>query len=366
MASSRATSAAAAPTCGASAPAHPPRPARPPPSGCFQHESGRDGRYGKQIQTAILGGTQTFRMATDGEPLRLQPTAGGGDDSPRAEGPDQDGEPLISPLPRSSRADDPHDPHNLRERFVKPQALKFRTALAEIHGGKKRSHWSWFVLPVAPWIVDGVERGSPTNQYYALRTDEQAVAYLQFASGVLRRNYLEILAAIEAQLEMGVTLRLLMGVMDDPKARSSFGLFERIAASVGDDELRVTCARVLARIAATDRAAPSPAVSAATAPPPPPLPARSAAKAPSAKGKHPPPPPPPQTKGKHAASAPPPPPPPPMTSKGKHKQAVPAPPPLPVSAKAGAAAGDGRPPPPAVRVAPSKQVDWRTKRAEQV
>ena len=52
--------------------------------------------------------------------------------------------------------------------------------------------------------------------------------------------------------------------------------------------------------------------------------------------------------------------------KGKHKQAVPAPPPLPVSAKAGAAAGDGRPPPPAVRVAPSKQVDWRTKRAEQV
>ena len=306
-------------------------------------------------------------MAKDGEPLRLQPTAQGGDDSPRAEGQDQDGEPPIPPLPRST----PADPHNLRERFVKPQALKFRTALAEIDGGKKRSHWSWFVLPVAPWIVDGVERGSPTNQYYALRTDEQAVAYLQFASGVLRRNYLAMLAAIEAQLEKGVTLRLLMGVMDDPKARSSFGLFERIAASVGDDELRVTCARVLARIAATDRAAPSPAVSAATAPPPPPappLPGRSAAKAPSAKGKHPsprPPPPPPPTQGKHAAAAAPPPPP-PMTSTGKHKQAAPAPPPPPMSAKAGAAAGDGRPPPPLAKAAPSKQADWRAKRAEKV
>ena len=289
-------------------------------------------------------------MATDGEPLRLQPTAQGGDDSPRAEGQDQDGEPPISTLPRST----PADPHNLRERFVKPQALKFRTALAEIDGGKKRSHWSWFVLPVAPWIVDGVERGSPTNQYYALRTDEQAVAYLQFDAGVLRRNYLAMLAAIEAQLEKGVTLRLLMGVMDDPKARSSFGLFERIAASVGDDELRVTCARVLARIAATDRAAPSPAFPAATAPlppPAPPLPARSAAKAPSARGKHP---------------SPLPPPPPPMTSKGKHKQAVPAPPPPPVSAKAGAAAGDGRPPPPLAKAAPSKQADWRAKRAEKV
>jgi hypothetical protein len=90
----------------------------------------------------------------------------------------------------------------------------------------------------------------PAIHSYALRTDEQAVSHLQFASGDvdLRRSYLAILAAIEAHLETGVML--LMGVMDDVKVRSLFGLFERVAACVGDDELRVKrvkCARALAR-----------------------------------------------------------------------------------------------------------------------
>jgi hypothetical protein len=38
-----------------------------------------------------------------------------------------------------------------------------------------------------------------------------------------------------------------MGVIDDPKVRSLFGLFERVAASVGDDEMYVKRARALKR-----------------------------------------------------------------------------------------------------------------------
>ena len=95
--------------------------------------------------------------------------------------------------------------------------------------------------------MNGVERGSSTNKHYALRTDEQVVAYLRLEAGGinLRRNYLAMLNAIAAQLETGISFLRLMGDLDEPKARSSFALFERIAAEMGDAELSSACKRVI-------------------------------------------------------------------------------------------------------------------------
>lgn len=164
------------------------------------------------------------------------------------------------------------DPHELYERFVANHALMFPTALREVIGGYKESCWSWFVLPCAPYLVDGVERGSATNRHYALRGDDAVVAYLEcecvytYSSrdrGIdrwvledeerprtklisLRDNYVAILVAIARQLESGNTLDNILGHMDAIKAVSSFELFHRIARDVtGDGELEGLCCRVL-------------------------------------------------------------------------------------------------------------------------
>eukprot|EP00292_Cryptomonas_paramecium_P025792 CAMPEP_0113724624 /NCGR_PEP_ID=MMETSP0038_2-20120614/39202_1 /TAXON_ID=2898 /ORGANISM="Cryptomonas paramecium" /LENGTH=71 /DNA_ID=CAMNT_0000654585 /DNA_START=101 /DNA_END=313 /DNA_ORIENTATION=+ /assembly_acc=CAM_ASM_000170 len=70
----------------------------------------------------------------------------------------------------------------------------------------------WYVIPTPPFVVNGEERGSWTNQEYALRDlpphrlqgFRAARAYLAFpeSGGVsLRRNYLEMMLAIAEQLE---------------------------------------------------------------------------------------------------------------------------------------------------------------------
>jgi uncharacterized protein (DUF1810 family) len=149
--------------------------------------------------------------------------------------------------PEESKRVQQKDPHDLYQRFIQKHKTHFERALAEINAGQKRSCWSWYILPVAPFIVNGVERGSSTNKHYALRTDEQVVAYLRLEAGGinLRRNYLAMLNAIAAQLEKGISFLRLMGDLDEPKARSSFALFERIAAEMGDAELSRACKRVI-------------------------------------------------------------------------------------------------------------------------
>jgi uncharacterized protein (DUF1810 family) len=150
------------------------------------------------------------------------------------------------------------DPYQL-QRFTRAHANGvFEAALEEIHGGRKRGHWSWFVFPTAPWIVNGVERGSGTNIRYALRDlpphtkrgDEAARAFLRFptVAGVnLRRNFLAMMTAILEQLtDHRGTLLLLVGRADDPKVRSSLRLFERISRDGIDLEVHCVTAACLA------------------------------------------------------------------------------------------------------------------------
>ena len=45
---------------------------------------------------------------------------------------------------------------------------------------RKRSCWSWYVFPVAPWVVSGRERGSMTNQQYVVANLGKKCALLSF------------------------------------------------------------------------------------------------------------------------------------------------------------------------------------------
>lgn len=64
----------------------------------------------------------------------------------------------------------------------------------------------WFTIPTPPHIVNGVERGSSVNRKFALRSDEEARAFLKFETddGVnLRENYMAIMTAVLEQLQAG-------------------------------------------------------------------------------------------------------------------------------------------------------------------
>ena len=87
------------------------------------------------------------------------------------------------------------------------------------------------------------------NRRYALRDDNQAIAYLcaETIHGVnLRQNYILILQEIRRRLETGkTTLSMLLGPLDASKAISSFRLFERIGRHLRDMKVYKLCERVL-------------------------------------------------------------------------------------------------------------------------
>jgi len=139
------------------------------------------------------------------------------------------------------------DPHDIEERFVFQHNKHFRRALEEIKNGKKESCWIWFLIPSAPYIVDGVQKGSPMNQKFCLYGDDAVVAYLTHKDGMLRNNYVALTRALYQQMRRNKrTLRNLLGVLDDVKAVSSMKLFARIGRErTKDDELVKVCEQVI-------------------------------------------------------------------------------------------------------------------------
>jgi uncharacterized protein (DUF1810 family) len=107
------------------------------------------------------------------------------------------------------------DPFDLA-RFVAAQAGVFDAALEELRGGRKRSHWMWFVFPQ----LRGLGR-SPTAQFYGLSSLEEATAYLQHP---VLGHRLE--AAVAAAIDNAApSLLALFGSPDDLKFCSSMTLF---------------------------------------------------------------------------------------------------------------------------------------------
>ena len=100
--------------------------------------------------------------------------------------------------------------------FMAAQEEDFEPALAEIRRGRKRSHWMWYVFPQFAGLGH-----SPTARYYAIKSLEEARAYL--AHPVLGRRLVECAEAVLAV--EGRSAMDIFGSPDDMKLRSSATLF---------------------------------------------------------------------------------------------------------------------------------------------
>ena len=107
-------------------------------------------------------------------------------------------------------------------RFVEAQDSggTYDRALAELHRGRKTSHWMWFVFPQ----VAGLGR-SATAQHYALADLSEARAYLAHPvlGARLRACCVALLDLDEHDAEQ------VLGAVDALKLRSSMTLFARAA-----------------------------------------------------------------------------------------------------------------------------------------
>ena len=109
------------------------------------------------------------------------------------------------------------DPYDL-QRFVDAQDAggTYERAVAELHGGRKQSHWMWFVFPQ----VAGLGQ-SPASKWFAISSLEEARAYLRHP--VLGPRLAES-TGILGQLPDGGANEI-FGGLDAQKLRSSMTLF---------------------------------------------------------------------------------------------------------------------------------------------
>ncbi len=115
-----------------------------------------------------------------------------------------------------ARVDDPYD----LARFVQAQVDDYERALGELEAGRKRSHWMWYIFPQ-------LERAglSETSRRYALRSAEEATAYLRHpVLGPRLRTCAEAVLAVE-----GRSAHEIFGHPDDLKLRSCASLFASIS-----------------------------------------------------------------------------------------------------------------------------------------
>ena len=113
------------------------------------------------------------------------------------------------------------DPHNL-QRFVDAQAEVYAAALGELHAGRKRTHWIWYVFPQAMGLGS-----SPTAQLYAIHSRAEAAAYLSHS--LLGARLRECTAALLAV--NGRTAERIMGYPDYLKLHSSMTLFAALSGA---------------------------------------------------------------------------------------------------------------------------------------
>lgn len=114
-------------------------------------------------------------------------------------------------LARYTGMDDPYD----LARFVEAQRTTYEAALAEVQGGRKISHWMWFVFPQ----IAGLGH-SAMAQRYAIGSLAEARAFL--AHPVLGARLREITGAAVAAPG---SAEAIFGTVDAAKLRSSMTLF---------------------------------------------------------------------------------------------------------------------------------------------
>ncbi|MCD7709135.1 MAG: DUF1810 domain-containing protein [Clostridiales bacterium] len=102
-------------------------------------------------------------------------------------------------------------------RFLKAQKDSYAAALSEIKGGRKRSHWIWYIFPQLKGL--GM---SGMSDYYGLADLKEAQAYME--NEILRSHLIEISEALLGLENQDI--EDIMGYPDDLKLRSSMTLFQ--------------------------------------------------------------------------------------------------------------------------------------------
>ena len=103
-------------------------------------------------------------------------------------------------------------------RFVEAQAPVYQRVLAELHAGRKQSHWMWFVFPQIAGLGS-----SPMAQRYAIASLAEAKDYL--ADDLLARHLRECTETVLSHPDK--TVHAIFGSPDDMKFHSSMTLFHR-------------------------------------------------------------------------------------------------------------------------------------------
>ena len=111
------------------------------------------------------------------------------------------------------------DPFDL-ERFVSAQDGDglYETAIGELRGGRKASHWMWFVFPQ----IVGLGQ-SELSRRFAISSLEEAKAYLHHP--VLGPRLIQCMGIVAGSSSRGA--EQLFGTVDAQKLRSSATLFMR-------------------------------------------------------------------------------------------------------------------------------------------
>lgn len=106
-------------------------------------------------------------------------------------------------------------------RFLDAQAGVYDGVLAELRQGRKTGHWIWFIFPQ----IAGLGRSS-TSQHYAIRTLDEAQAYLAHpVLGARLRECSELVLETDAG-----SADEIFGALDAMKVRSSMTLFAHTTA----------------------------------------------------------------------------------------------------------------------------------------
>ena len=114
----------------------------------------------------------------------------------------------------------PSAPFDL-ERFVVAQRDSYEMALTELRGGRKNTHWMWFVFPQVAGLGS-----SAMAARYAIQSGAEAVAYLAHpVLGARLRDCAEALLQVQ-----GRTAKEIMGYPDHLKLQSSMTLFAAVSA----------------------------------------------------------------------------------------------------------------------------------------
>jgi uncharacterized protein (DUF1810 family) len=108
---------------------------------------------------------------------------------------------------------------NNLQRFLSAQESSYQTALSEVKGGRKRSHWMWYIFPQ----IQGLGF-SETSRFYAIKNLSEAEAYL--AHPVLGNRLIEISTTL-LQLPSN-NASSVFGSPDDVKLKSCMTLFAAI------------------------------------------------------------------------------------------------------------------------------------------